>query len=252
MPYGTPDSLSEPALNGANLNIPKASQACLSCRRQKRRCDKKLPACSLCDRMSRACDYSDASPAPTAEDFNALRAKLIELEGKLSAHNIDSSSNPAYSLAGPPAHHPITHGAAPFQIAPGISSLSPSTGVAQPSPVPSYVLAPAYPIQVQNRFPPITFLDAESFQNGRIQVPSLELDIPLVSPSLPVLYGMTLICGRMSLSYLVMEPQSKHPSMSSLRQCTHGCQSSRRSVSTGTCSTRCGRLGQIWLFFSFA
>lgn len=165
IPYQTPDSIIEPQLNGANLTIPKASQACHSCRRQKRRCDKKLPACSLCDRMNRACDYSDASPAPTADDFNALRAKLIELEGRLLAANEGSMS------AG-----------TPYQPTPPGHPLSPAAELQQPPAVPNYILAPPYQLpQVNNRFPAIALLDADSFSDGRIEVPSPQIDIPLVS-----------------------------------------------------------------------
>lgn len=168
--YTTPDS------NISNVDelivpAPKAPQACLSCRRQKRRCDKKIPACSLCERMSRPCDYSDASPAPTAEDFNALRQKLIELEGRLlgSTGNGNSNGN-ANAMNHGPAYQPTSSG-----------SLSVSTGSVHHSPIPAYVLGPSYQ-QVQNRFPVIAFLDGESFMHGRVEVPSPHIEIPLVSP----------------------------------------------------------------------
>ncbi|RYP20384.1 hypothetical protein DL765_002842 [Monosporascus sp. GIB2] len=61
----------------------KANQACHSCKRQKRKCDKAMPSCGLCSRMSRTCDYSDIPPAPTAEDIMGLQLKLLELESRL-------------------------------------------------------------------------------------------------------------------------------------------------------------------------
>ena len=63
----------------------RASQACIACRKQKRKCDKTLPACSLCVRMSRGCDYSDSTPTPNADDFAILRQKVSELESRLEA-----------------------------------------------------------------------------------------------------------------------------------------------------------------------
>ncbi|KAI0158303.1 hypothetical protein GGR57DRAFT_500417 [Xylariaceae sp. FL1272] len=72
----------------------KATQACLSCRKQKRKCDKSMPSCALCTRMSRFCDYSDTPPNPTVEDIEALRARLAELEAKLqdAVHHSDKGS----------------------------------------------------------------------------------------------------------------------------------------------------------------
>ncbi|KAL2417406.1 hypothetical protein ABEF95_015225 [Exophiala dermatitidis] len=61
----------------------RAPQACLACRKQKRRCDKALPSCSLCVRMCRTCDYSDTNSSPGSEDFAMLRQKLADLEARL-------------------------------------------------------------------------------------------------------------------------------------------------------------------------
>ncbi len=74
------------------VGVSKAAQACTTCRKQKRRCDKTLPTCGLCSRMGRMCDYSDSQPAPTAEDLTTLQAKLAELENRL---NSNSSESPA-------------------------------------------------------------------------------------------------------------------------------------------------------------
>ncbi|KFY03880.1 hypothetical protein O988_01141 [Pseudogymnoascus sp. VKM F-3808] len=147
-------------VNSNNGEAPKASQACLSCRRQKRRCDKKIPACSLCERMNRACDYSDASPAPTSDDFNVLQQRVLELEGRLlGAAGNNSGHGQSY------LHTPAST----------ISTLS--AGVQQP-PTPAYTPSPSYQ-QVQNRFPAIAFLEAESFTRGRIEAPSTQIEIPL-------------------------------------------------------------------------
>ena len=74
--------LKDMAQNGTGVQL-QASQACISCRKQKRKCDKSLPTCTLCLRMIRPCDYSDATPAPNAEDFAQLQQKVTELESRL-------------------------------------------------------------------------------------------------------------------------------------------------------------------------
>jgi hypothetical protein len=130
-----------------DLNVPKANQACLSCRKQKRKCNKALPACALCARMNRHCDYSDVTPSPTSEDFHVLRMKLLELEGRLNATN--ALSNPHANFAS-------------SSTAPGLAApepLGPSIG--------GYSNHQEDPWNaVQNRFPAISFLDSQSFKTG--------------------------------------------------------------------------------------
>lgn len=169
MTYETHDANSH---NGNTLAAPKASQACLSCRRQKRRCDKKIPACSLCERMNRACDYSDTSPAPTADDFNILRQRVHELEGRLLSSNGNGLGHGQTYL-----HTPT-------------STISTAGASVQQSPTPTYTPGPSYQ-PVQNRFPAIAFLEAESFIRGRIEALSPQVEIPLVSN-----YWFIFICHR--------------------------------------------------------
>jgi hypothetical protein len=63
----------------------RAHQACVSCRKQKRKCDKVLPACSLCTRLLRRCDYRDAPSSARSDDFVELRQKVQELEARLES-----------------------------------------------------------------------------------------------------------------------------------------------------------------------
>jgi hypothetical protein len=63
----------------------RAHQACVSCRKQKRKCDKVLPACSLCTRLARPCDYRDAPSSASSSDFVELRQKVQELEARLES-----------------------------------------------------------------------------------------------------------------------------------------------------------------------
>lgn len=106
--YGThpvhTTSTSQPADLAALHDIPglRASQACIACRRQKRKCDKQLPSCSLCTRMSRGCDYSDSTPTPNADDFALLRQKVAELESRLEARNTPWGRTS--TVAGPSQH----------------------------------------------------------------------------------------------------------------------------------------------------
>lgn len=71
----------------AGTNEAKALQACVACRKQKRKCSKALPQCSLCIRIGRRCDYSDISPSPNADDFASLRQQITSLEARLEGRN---------------------------------------------------------------------------------------------------------------------------------------------------------------------
>ncbi|KZF21996.1 hypothetical protein L228DRAFT_268500 [Xylona heveae TC161] len=76
----------------------RALQACASCRKQKRKCDKGLPGCGLCHRLGRVCDYSDSPPAPTGDDFQFLLQKIQDLENRLSDSTRDTTPHPVPQL----------------------------------------------------------------------------------------------------------------------------------------------------------
>lgn len=84
----------------------RAPQACVACRKQKRRCDKALPNCSLCRRMSRPCDYSDTTPnpSPNADDFAAMRQKIADLEARLEARRDMGWHEPMKSVSRSPVN----------------------------------------------------------------------------------------------------------------------------------------------------
>jgi hypothetical protein len=127
------------------MGIGKAPQACMSCRKQKRKCSKTLPACDLCQRMNRHCDYSNAAPPPSSDDFNALRQKLMELESRLNGGGM----NPQMSPYATPS-----------------STTMPTSDNLGP-PVPAYTPPQEVPWQgIQNRFPAIAFLDSDNFKVG--------------------------------------------------------------------------------------
>lgn len=139
LPHGDP-SIPRPP----EAESPKANQACLTCKKQKRKCSKALPRCALCERMNRPCDYSDASPLPTSEDFNALRVKLLELESKFHGGNNLGSPSGSYAAQ--------ASGALAEQHGFGAG--------------PSYNVSPEMWHAVPNRFPVTAFLDGVSFRNG--------------------------------------------------------------------------------------
>lgn len=135
------------------LPVQLANQACLSCKKQKRKCDKALPACALCSRMNRACDYSDATPPPTSDDFNALKIKVMQLEATLHGrHNQATPYTPSSGLA---SAETIGHQLSPYNPHQDISWQS-----------------------VQNRFPAIAFLDGDTFKYGGVVVPKPMVEIP--------------------------------------------------------------------------
>lgn len=70
----------------------KASQACVSCRAQKKKCDKSLPSCALCSRVGRSCNYSSESlSASHSEELQALQKKVRRLEAQLEVYSNHAS-----------------------------------------------------------------------------------------------------------------------------------------------------------------
>lgn len=122
---------------------PRAPQACVTCKKQKRKCDKALPSCGLCSRMQRHCDYTEQSPAPTHEDINALRMKLIELEAKVNGGNMH------------PPPYATSSGAIPNN---GPEYMQPQ--------MPAYAGPQESPFNnIDNKFPVMAVLDNEVFRN---------------------------------------------------------------------------------------
>ena len=144
--------------NGQQL----AQQACASCRKQKRRCDKQLPACALCLRIGRICDYSpDSQPvAPSPEDFAALRQQVADLEHLLRSNSAgaavhSNASNGSHSSNGTSNNDPslLSNAASPLGI------LSPNNQAVWPGPT---------------SFPSLFFLDSNAFEYERFQFQTLE------------------------------------------------------------------------------
>jgi len=142
------------------LPVQLANQACLSCKKQKRKCDKALPACALCrfvissntslgfvliccSRMNRACDYSDATPPPTSDDFNALKIKVMQLEATLHGRHNQATPYTPSSSSGLATAEGLGH---------QLPAYNPHQDISWQS--------------VQNRFPAIAFLDGDTFKYG--------------------------------------------------------------------------------------
>lgn len=134
-----------------------APQACSACKKQKRKCDKILPACSLCQRIGRPCDYRPESQlqAPSPEDFFALRQQVSDLEQLLRASaGVNRSITPAASNGHTSSNGSLsfTNGSSPSANNP----LSSSSGS-------QFWGAP-------NAFPSLYFLDSNAFTYEKFQV----------------------------------------------------------------------------------
>ncbi|KIW81458.1 hypothetical protein Z517_04483 [Fonsecaea pedrosoi CBS 271.37] len=134
----------------------KAPQACVSCRKQKRKCDKLLPSCSLCTRMSRPCDYSETAPIPTSEDFAMMRQKIADLEARLEGRRSEGWHGPMRS----------------FSRSPGTGS---EAGFATDSNV---------------TFPPAFFLDAEVYAEAQMTIPRPNIAVP---PEVAATVGVSIL-----------------------------------------------------------
>ncbi len=69
----------------SSLSVRYASAACVTCRRGKRRCDRKMPACDLCSKRNVECTY------PTRREAHAASlstADTVSLEGRRSIQSV--------------------------------------------------------------------------------------------------------------------------------------------------------------------
>ena len=141
-----------------------APQACASCRKQKRKCDKQLPGCGLCQRIGRSCDYNpDAqSNVPSPEDFAALRQQVADLETVLR-----STTSTGLVLGNGPSGHPSSNGSN--------GSMSISNGNS-----PANLLSPGNPPvwPGPSSLPSLFFLDSNAFEYERFQIQAPHVRVP--------------------------------------------------------------------------
>ncbi|KAH8807552.1 hypothetical protein F5884DRAFT_752137 [Xylogone sp. PMI_703] len=134
----------------ANLDLGSptilATQACLTCRKQKGRCDKTLPSCSLCARLDRFCDYTDNTTVPTPDDFAFLRARIIGLESRLQERGLSSGRTDLSSQSSRSTEMTIDY------------TIPPSDG--------------------PSNFPPMFFLASGIYNEARMLVPKPNFPIP--------------------------------------------------------------------------
>ncbi|KAK4161963.1 hypothetical protein QBC43DRAFT_89212 [Cladorrhinum sp. PSN259] len=163
----------------AQPSSSKAIQACVACRKQKRKCDKTLPICGLCARMNRQCDYAgDVVPPPTADDLAILQARLNELEHRLNnpieQHELEPSSASVFrSPATPPRHD--TDQLTTLPPIPPKPQLAPSSSASASTSVPE-ASTPWLPSV--SRFPTAIFLDIDCFNWASIPIPKPAVSVP--------------------------------------------------------------------------
>lgn len=141
-----------------------APQACGSCRKQKRRCDKQLPTCSLCLRIGRNCGYSAETQTnqPSPEEFAALKDQVASLEQLLRTTTQSSGSLQSG-----------TNGT------PNGSSSNSSNSLNGNSPA-SLLLSPGQPPPWTGpaSFPSLFFLDSNAFEYERFQIQAPHVKVP--------------------------------------------------------------------------
>ena len=151
-----PRIIIEPAQMSEN-DDRRAGQACLSCKKMKRGCDKALPECSLCVRTKKSCtyEYSDVAPIPTSKEFQWLQQKVLELEARMRPEVSDTNSS-----------------GASFNTSPPSSSLTSSIRS------PDYSATSERGERLSHGFPPMFFLDTLYFKMGGFSIEKPLLCVP--------------------------------------------------------------------------
>jgi hypothetical protein len=150
----------------------KAAQACVPCRKQKRKCDKGLPACGLCSRMGRICGYTDVQQAPTAEDLMSMQMKIVELEQRLNQKEQQNGNS--------------------VTLRNGQGNSTEATSAPSPSFLNIVNEKPSLWMPAQSKFPSAMFLDIDCFTLASIPVPRPAAEIPMVL--IPILLLPSIMC----------------------------------------------------------
>lgn len=140
-----------------------AAQACTSCRKQKRKCDKQIPQCSLCQRIGRRCDYSEENRVlpPSAEEFTSLRQEVAELKHLLSSNVLPSAR--ANASVNSSSDVSMSNDSSPANL---LSSIIPNGQPQQPT----------WP--AASSFPSLFFLDSSAFEYERFQIQVPHIRVP--------------------------------------------------------------------------
>ncbi|KAM7202393.1 hypothetical protein V8F33_002801 [Rhypophila sp. PSN 637] len=165
----------------ASGSVSKAAQACISCRKQKRKCDKTLPMCALCARMGRQCDYTDTPAAPTADDLAVLQARLADLEKRLSAANANANNGHSPGTgtgSSPDVNMELSPPASTSTIAPPSETDHSTTGSGSTR-INSWVGGPLWTApQGASNFPSAIFLDIDCFKWAGMHISKPNVHVP--------------------------------------------------------------------------
>ncbi len=150
----------------SHAGVELAPQACSSCRKQKRRCDKQVPSCSLCVRIGRPCDYAEdvRGQAPSPEEFTALRQEVAELKNLLAAGRAPPSNG--HGGNGHSGHQSSSNGSYGNDDSP--SNILSSYGGQQQQ--------PTWPGAFT--FPTLYFLDSNAYEYERFQIQAPYVRVP--------------------------------------------------------------------------
>ena len=157
--------------SGADL----APQACVSCRKQKRKCDKQLPTCSLCQRIGRQCDYSadTHNPAPSPEEFAALREQVASLE-QLLRSNVSGNGSVASNSSSGTDPSLLSHTASNGNGSNGSHGSNGNTPSNFNLYSPGHI--PVWP--GPSSFPSLFFLDSNAYEYERFQIQAPYVKVP--------------------------------------------------------------------------
>ncbi|POS78804.1 hypothetical protein DHEL01_v202793 [Diaporthe helianthi] len=153
----------------------RAAQACATCRKQKRKCDKSLPSCSRCSSLHRTCDYSDpaspaAAPSASAEALASLQMKLAEIEARLDSARADPPRNPI-NASGTPGSSTCV--GSEFSL--GSAGAHQGPGIVPPR---GDIWVDGRSSSEKTKFPAVLFLDSDMYKWAGFSRPKPNIDIP--------------------------------------------------------------------------
>ncbi|KAG8163774.1 hypothetical protein KVR01_007071 [Diaporthe batatas] len=154
----------------------RAAQACATCRKQKRKCDKTLPSCSRCSSLQRTCDYSDpaspaVAPSTSAEAFASLQMKLAEIEARLESVRANPAQNPT-NASGTPGSSTYVG----TESSPESAAAHQGPGIVWPG---GEMWVDGRASSKKTKFPAVMFLDSDVHRWAEASRPNSNTEIPM-------------------------------------------------------------------------